>query len=103
MPKLIFVGSSGEETAVEASVGISVMQTALESNIEGMDGDCGGECSCGTCHCFVERGRFPDPEQQESDMLEFLNEPTENSRLGCQLVVTNEMDGIRVAIPEMQG
>lgn len=96
MAKITFVTSDGERTTVEGESG-SVMALAVENNIKGIDGDCGGVCSCATCHVFVApedietTGRASDIEE---DMLELDDNANEYSRLSCQLEISDALDGI---------
>jgi 2Fe-2S ferredoxin len=106
MPNVEFVLPGGERRVVSADEGSTVMQTALSNLISGIVGECGGELSCATCHVFLDEtwmpivgGRGPE----ETDMLEVTAvEPTEFSRLSCQIRCTAETDGIVVHIPEKQ-
>ncbi|QFU77187.1 2Fe-2S iron-sulfur cluster binding domain-containing protein [Halioglobus maricola] len=103
MPKLVFENIDGSEQIVEAPVGHSVMLCAVEANVEAILADCGGACSCATCHCYVEGGVFPDPDPIESQMLGLVEDLKPESRLSCQLDVTDEMDGLRIKLPASQG
>ncbi|MEJ2759978.1 MAG: 2Fe-2S iron-sulfur cluster-binding protein [Gammaproteobacteria bacterium] len=105
MPKIKYIAADGTETVVEAKVGQSVMLTAINNNVPGIVAECGGACSCATCHVHVEpewSDRLPPPEDMEKDMLEFAMEPDETSRLSCQIKVTEELDGLVVHTPESQ-
>lgn len=105
MPKIIFIEHSGMQHEVEAQVGDSVMQAAVNNMVPGIIADCGGNCSCATCHVYVDeawRGHLPAPTKMESEMVECALEVRENSRLGCQLHVTPELDGLIVRLPESQ-
>jgi 2Fe-2S ferredoxin len=105
MPKIKYIAADGTETVVEAKVGQSVMLTAINNNVPGIVAECGGACSCATCHVHVEPewyDRLPPPEDMEKDMLEFAMEPDETSRLSCQIKVTEELDGLVVHTPESQ-
>jgi ferredoxin, 2Fe-2S len=88
---------------IETSNGISLMQLALTHGVPGIVGECGGVMSCATCHVYVDEawfGRLPVPQQAELDMLEFADEPTAFSRLGCQIKVRDELDGLVVRVPK---
>ena len=106
MPKVEYVLPSGERRVVEAEDGASVMQTSLNSLVPGIIGECGGELSCATCHVFVAPewfdrlgGRSPE----EEDMLQITAaEPTEFSRLSCQIRCTADTGGLVVHVPEVQ-
>lgn len=106
MPKVSFLQPDGTERAVEASCGSSLMQAAVSNEVEGILGECGGGMACATCHVFVDPGWFDrvgPPHGSENDMLQCAaTEPTETSRLGCQIVLRDELDGLVVRIPERQ-
>jgi len=106
VPVVIYVLPDGERRKVEAVDGQSVMQTALDALVPGIVGECGGEMSCATCHVFVDEdwaGRFSPVTADEEAMLEVTAvEPTEFSRLSCQLPCTLETDGVVVHIPDAQ-
>lgn len=100
MAKITFVTSDGESVTVEGTSG-SVMELAVNNNIKGIDGDCGGVCSCATCHVHVAPEDFDKtgaPNEMESDMLEFDDLTTDYSRLTCQLQVSDEIDGITLHV-----
>ena len=106
MPRVVFVQPDGQRVAVDVSVGTSVMEAAVHNNVRGIDADCGGCCSCATCHVYVEDAfltRLPPPDVTESGMLEgTAAERRSNSRLGCQLAMTEALDGLTVHIPDRQ-
>jgi len=102
MTTINFKDAEGNISAVEAEVGESVMQVAMNAGIDGILADCGGGCSCATCHCYVEPGTFPEADEIESEMLECVLEPKDNSRLSCQLVITSEMESLVIELPENQ-
>ncbi len=105
MTKITFITSTGEECVVHAVAGRSVMEVALDNSIPGIDGDCGGCCSCATCHVFVDetwRSRVGDPVDMEEDMLEVNDDRRPGSRLCCQIQVSDEIDGLVVKVPEFQ-
>jgi 3-phenylpropionate/trans-cinnamate dioxygenase ferredoxin reductase component len=92
----------GEATTVNAGIGATLMEASVRNNLPGIIAECGGMCSCGTCHVHVEPewlGQLPDPEYEESDMLEFLEGVQPNSRLSCQIVVEDGLDGLVVRVP----
>lgn len=107
MPKARFVGADGAESILEVPVGENLMQAAVDNLVPGVIGDCGGFAECGTCHVFVDQrfsGLLAARSEDEEIMLEgLLNPVTEASRLSCQIVMTGELDGITVHIPEEQG
>jgi 2Fe-2S ferredoxin len=105
MAKVTFVHFSGEETTVEASVGTSVMHAAIDNLVPGIDADCGGECSCATCHVLVDDGwmtKAGQPSQQENLMLDLNPDREANSRLSCQIELSDDLDGLVVNLPEFQ-
>lgn len=105
MGKITFVYSTGERNEVEATIGESVMRIALNAGIEGLVAECGGCLSCATCHCYVEgdwSSKVPQPSDEEQVMVECAIDVRDNSRLSCQLVYTDEMDGLEIGIPATQ-
>lgn len=105
MPSITFINHEGTEQKVEADAGTSVMQAALDNDIEGIAADCGGACSCGTCHCYVDDAwieKTGPAGEIEEQILEFAIEPKANSRLSCQIVVQDDLDGLVVHLPESQ-
>jgi len=105
MPKITYIAADGTESVVEAKVGQSVMLNAINNNVPGIVAECGGACSCATCHVHVDPAwydKLPPPEDMEKDMLEFAMDPDETSRLSCQIKVTEELDGLVVRTPESQ-
>lgn len=105
MVQIVFVEHNGATTEVDVDPGVTVMQAALDNGIDGIIAECGGACSCATCHCYVDdvwAEKLDPPSDIEKDMLECVLEPKTNSRLACQIFVTNEMDGLKVSLPESQ-
>jgi ferredoxin, 2Fe-2S len=107
MPVITYVEYDGTEHAVEVPVGRSVMQGAVDNNVPGIDADCGGACACATCHVYVDAawlGRIgvPAPGSQEASMLGFAAVTRADSRLSCQIAVTEALDGLVVRMPEGQ-
>lgn len=105
MPKIVFIDYEGEERSVEAKVGDTVMETAVSNDIPGIDADCGGACACATCHVYVNEKWthvVGDAGELEAEMLEVAEGVEANSRLACQMSVTEDMDGIVVTTPESQ-
>jgi 2Fe-2S ferredoxin len=105
MPRVNFVQADGTTSEVEAVSGDSVMETAIDNDIPGIVAECGGACSCATCHVYVDEGwldRLPAPDSLEDGMLDCVIDRKPNSRLSCQLRVSNEIDGITVRVPESQ-
>ncbi len=105
MAKITFITHDGEEHSVDADNGISVMNAAIDNLVPGIDAACGGECSCATCHVVVEdkwMSVVGPPGDREESMLDLNPEREANSRLSCQIPVTDEIDGIVVNVPEFQ-
>jgi 2Fe-2S ferredoxin len=107
MPKVTYVEYSGTEHQVEVPVGLSVMRGAVNNAVPGIDADCGGECACATCHVYVDEAWLgvtgtPVPGSQEASMLSFAALAQPNSRLSCQLKVSEALDGLIVRMPEGQ-
>ena len=106
MPKATFIQHDGAEESIEIRVGESLMQAAMQENIEGIEAECGGCCMCATCHVYVQDpflGMLPDAEDIEIEMLEETSsERRSNSRLSCQLIMTQALDGIVLQLPETQ-
>ncbi len=105
MPTVKFIEADGTEKIVEVTEGTSLMQAALENDVVGIQGDCGGACSCATCHCYIDESfasKTGEPDPIESSMLDFAVDPQPNSRLGCQVEVTEALSGIVVRLPASQ-
>lgn len=106
MPKISFIDFKGTERTVDAQVGSTVMETALRNGVPGIDAECGGACSCATCHVYVDpawQAAVGKPSPMEDDMLDFARDVQPNSRLSCQIKVTEALDGLIVRTPEKQG
>lgn len=105
MPKVRFVDPAGGTQIVDGKVGDNLMFTAKCAGISGIDGDCGGSGACATCHVYVDPeywGKLPPAEDSESTMLEFAIEPSQFSRLSCQIILTPELDGLKITTPVSQ-
>ena len=105
VPKITFIDYEGTERSVDANVGETIMEAATSNDIPGIDADCGGACACATCHVYIAPDWFAkvgDPEDLEAEMLDVAEEVKENSRLACQLTISDELDGIVVVTPESQ-
>lgn len=105
MPKITLIEYSGTSHSIEAEVGKSLMQNALDNGVPGIDADCGGACACGTCHVFVDEDWMSasgEPDAMEEAMLGMRPDRTEQSRLSCQIEVTEDLDGMVVRLPEFQ-
>lgn len=105
MPSLTFIEHDGTVHVVEAQVGRTVMQAATDAGVPGLLGDCGGACSCATCHGHVDarwRDALPPVSESEAFMLEGLDTRDEDSRLCCQLRVSTALDGLVIRLPSEQ-
>lgn len=106
MPRVIYIHSNGQRNEVEVPIGQNLMMAAAAHDIEGIVGDCGGAMSCATCHVVVEEpfaALLPAPDDAESQMLDYTAAPREaNSRLSCQIVMSDALDGISVRIADPQ-
>jgi 2Fe-2S ferredoxin len=105
MPKITYIQFDGTESSVEAAVGTTLMNGALDNLIPGIDADCGGECSCATCHVLIDQnwmGKVGQPSEAEESMLDLNPDRVSNSRLSCQINISEELDGLIVNLPEFQ-
>ena len=105
MPKITYKDSQGGNKTIEVDNGLSVMEGAIQNEIPGIDADCGGSMACATCHVYVEEkwlNILPKAEEAEVDMIDMAYEPKKNSRLSCQLIVSDELDGLIVTTPAKQ-
>ncbi|SMP33556.1 2Fe-2S iron-sulfur cluster-binding protein [Shimia sagamensis] len=105
MVKLKFVQSNGTEIETDAALGMSVMQAAVNAGVNEIAAECGGACACGTCHCVLPQewfDRVAAPQDDEIDMLEFVIEPQPTSRLSCQIVVSEDLQGMEINVPDSQ-
>ncbi len=105
MPKITYIDSSENKKTIEVKEGLSVMEGAIQNNIPGIDADCGGGMACATCHVYVKEewfNKLPKAEDGEEDMIDMAFEPKKNSRLSCQIIVTEELDGLVVTTPSKQ-
>jgi 2Fe-2S ferredoxin len=105
VPKIVFIAHDGTERVLEGTVGRSIMQTAVDNMVTEIVGECGGCCSCATCHAYIDptwRDRLPAMDDEEAAMLEGAIDVTGNSRLTCQITVLEDMDGIVVRTPKSQ-
>ncbi len=105
MPQVTFIGFNETKHTVDVPVGVNLMRAATDNAVPGIDGDCGGNCACATCHVFVDAAweeRAGVRTAKEDDMLNFAPELRSNSRLACQIIVTEALDGLVVTMPEAQ-
>ncbi len=105
MAKVTYIEDNGTEHTIDVPNGTTLMEAAVKQGIPGIDGDCGGACACATCMVYVPEewlGKLPEVETMEETMLDFCERREDNSRLSCQLVASDALDGIRVKMPESQ-
>ena len=105
MPKITYIEHNGKSHTIEIPKEFSVMEGALQNNIPGIDADCGGACACATCHVYVDEkwfGKLKKKDDAEQDMLDMAFEPNKFSRLGCQITISDDLDGMVVKMPSKQ-
>ncbi len=105
MAKITYIEHSGTEHTVDVKPGLSVMEGAVKNSVPGIDADCGGACACATCHVYVDaawEAATGKPDELEASMLEFAENVEANSRLSCQIKVTDALDGLVVRMPASQ-
>lgn len=105
MPKITFIEHNGSRHEVTADAGGSVMNAAFDNLVPGIDADCGGQCSCATCHVIIDGAWMNvvgQPGDKELSMLDMNPERHEHSRLSCQIIITDKMDGLVVNLPQFQ-
>ena len=105
MPKITYRDKDGNSKTIEIENGLSVMEGAIQNDIPGIDADCGGAMACATCHVYVEEkwlNKLSKAEDAEVDMIDMAYEPKKNSRLSCQIIVSDELNGLEVTTPEKQ-
>jgi 2Fe-2S ferredoxin len=105
MARITFIGSDGTRYEVQAENGSTVMENAIRNGVPGIEAECGGACACATCPVYVSEEWRPvtgSPEPMEEDMLDFAYDLRPNSRLSCQIQVTDELDGLVVTVPPRQ-
>ena len=105
MTKITYIENSGKLHTIDVQSGLTVMEGAVQNDIPGIDADCGGGMACATCHVYVNDEWFdklPSKEDGEEDMLDMAFEPKKNSRLSCQLMVSDQIDGLVVNLPAKQ-
>jgi len=106
MAKITYIAFDGTRFDVEAENGSTVMENAVRNSVPGIEAECGGACACATCHVYVDEAwtdAVGQPEPMEEDMLDFAFDVRPNSRLSCQIRVSDELDGLVVSVPERQG
>ena len=105
MAKITYTDQQGNSKTIDVENGLTVMEGAIQNNIPGIDADCGGSMACATCHVYVEEkwlDKLPKAEEAEVDMIDMAFEPKKNSRLSCQLIISDELDGLKVTTPTQQ-
>jgi 2Fe-2S ferredoxin len=105
MAKITFIDSAGTVRTVDGETGSTVMETAIKNGVPEIEAECGGACACSTCHLYIDeawREKVGEPSPMETDMLDFAFEVKPNSRLSCQIKVTDELDGLVVTTPSRQ-
>ena len=105
MPFVTFIEFSGTAHTVEAELGLTLMECAVDNLVPGIVAECGGCCSCATCHCYLDEqwlGRVGKAEGLEAELLSATSDPRSNSRLSCQITVAEDLDGLVVRLPEFQ-
>lgn len=105
MPTITFIGHNGHSIEVLAQNGDSLMEVATHNGVPGVVAECGGVCSCATCHVYIDQNWFeklPKPDETEQALLEFAIDPKKNSRLSCQVEITQELEGMVVHTPQSQ-
>jgi 2Fe-2S ferredoxin len=103
MPKVIFITPDGVRHEVDVDTGYSVMEAAINNNIDGIVAECGGACACATCHSYIDEAwcnKMPPMDDMEDSMLDAAYERKENSRLTCQIEVTDELDGLVIHVAD---
>ena len=105
MAKITYIEHNGTNHTVDVQNGLTVMEGAVQNNIPGIDADCGGSMACATCHVYVKEewyNKINEKSEGEDDMLDQAYEPKKNSRLSCQIIVSDDLDGLIVDMPEKQ-
>jgi ferredoxin len=102
MPKLTFVNKDGSETTIDAPIGLSILEVAHHNDID-LEGACEGSLACSTCHVIIDKefyDKLDEASEEEEDMLDLAFGLTSTSRLGCQIIITEKLDGLRVRLPK---
>tara|TARA_Y100001970_G_C13804826_1_gene636912 strand:- start:129 stop:449 length:321 start_codon:yes stop_codon:yes gene_type:complete len=105
MTKITYKDFQGNSKTINVDNGLSVMEGAIQNDVPGIDADCGGSMACATCHVYVKDewfNKIPKAEEAEIDMIDMAYEPKKNSRLSCQIIVGDELDGLEITTPEKQ-
>ena len=105
MAQITYDDHLGKKKTIKVENGLTVMEGAIQNDIPGIDADCGGSMACATCHVYVDNewyGKIPKAEEAEQDMIDMAFKPKKNSRLSCQIIVSDELNGLIVTTPEKQ-
>ena len=105
MPIVTFIQADGNSQEVNAEIGNSLMQAAVDNMVEGILAECGGSCSCATCHCYIGKSwvdKVAPASEMEKDLLDCVTDPEDNSSLSCQVIITDAHDGLMVHLPVSQ-
>ena len=105
MAKITYIDNQGTSKTIDVENGLTVMEGAVQNDIPGIDADCGGSMACATCHVYVPENWYDKLEKvqdAEQDMLDMAYEPKKNSRLSCQIIVSDQLDGLEVTMPKKQ-
>ncbi len=105
MPKITYIEHNGKSHTIDVKNGLTVMEGAVQNDIPGIDADCGGGMACATCHVYVKEewfNKLPEKQEGEDDMLDQAFKPKKNSRLSCQIQVSDSLNGLEVNLPEKQ-
>jgi 2Fe-2S ferredoxin len=106
MPQITFIGNAGHSVTVTAKAGHSLMEVAVDNDIAGMVAECGGACACATCHAYIDAAwldRMPPMQDMEDAMLDSALDRRENSRLSCQIEVSDALDGLVITVADNAG
>ncbi len=105
MTKITYIEHNGKEHTIDVQNGLTVMEGAVQNDIPGIDADCGGSMACATCHVYVKDDwydKLDEKSEGEDDMIDQAYEPKKNSRLSCQITISDDLDGLTVNIPSKQ-
>jgi 2Fe-2S ferredoxin len=105
MAKITYIQFDGTEDVIDVKPGLTVMEGAVKNNVRGIDADCGGACACATCHVYVDEAwvaKTGEKSAMEESMLDFAENVQPNSRLSCQIKISEELDGLVIRLPESQ-
>ena len=105
MTKITYIENNGKEHTVDVQNGLTVMEGAVQNDIPGIDADCGGSMACATCHVYVKDdwySKLDEKSEGEDDMIDQAYDPKKNSRLSCQITVSDKIEGLIVHLPEKQ-